>query len=136
MEALGKHILAEFYNCDAAAINDEIAIEELFLKTAKDSGATIINWNFHKFSPHGVSGVVVISESHLTIHTWPEFGYCAVDVFTCGDRIDNKLCLKMLEVGLKAGGSSVVEMNRGIIGHGIQARPTKQQHAEMEAVAA
>ncbi len=119
MEALGKHILAEFYNCDVSAINDERGIEKLFVKTAKDSGATVISSNFHKFSPHGVSGVVVISESHLTIHTWPEYGYCAVDVFTCGDRIDNNLCLEMLEKGLKAGSVSVVEMNRGILGHGV-----------------
>jgi S-adenosylmethionine decarboxylase len=119
MEALGKHILAEFYNCDVAAINDEHGIENLFVQTAKDSGATVISSNFHKFSPHGVSGVVVISESHLTIHTWPEYGYCAVDVFTCGDRIDNHLCLEMLEKGLKAGNVSVVEMNRGILGHGV-----------------
>lgn len=119
MEALGKHILAEFYNCSHSAINDEAGIEELFLKAAKDAGATIISWDFHKFSPHGVSGVVVIAESHLTIHTWPEFGYCAVDVFTCGDKIDNKLCLEMLKKGLGAKNTSVVEMNRGIIGLGI-----------------
>ena len=135
MEALGKHILAEFYNCDPSAINDEAHVEELFLKTAKDSGATVINWNFHKFSPHGISGVVVISESHLTIHTWPEYGYCAVDVFTCGDRIDNRLCLSMLEKGLKAGQTSVVEMNRGIIGLGVNVPNGKTNHV-MEAAAA
>lgn len=135
MEALGKHILAEFYNCDPSAINDEAHVEELFLQTAKDSGATVINWNFHKFSPHGISGVVVISESHLTIHTWPEYGYCAVDIFTCGDRIDNRLCLSMLEKGLKAGQTSVVEMNRGIIGLGVNVPNGKTNHV-MEAAAA
>jgi S-adenosylmethionine decarboxylase len=133
MEALGKHILAEFYNCNPSLINDEAHVEELFLKTAKDSGATVINWNFHKFSPHGISGVVVISESHLTIHTWPEYGYCAVDVFTCGDKIDNRLCLTMLEKGLGAGQTSVVEMNRGILGLGVnlKVKPEMQMEAHV-----
>lgn len=128
MEALGKHILAEFYGCDFTSINDEAFIEELFLRVAKDAGATIVNWNFHKFSPHGVSGAVVIAESHLTIHTWPEYGYCAVDIFTCGDRINNKLCLKELEAGLSATSTSVVEMNRGIIGLGVN-RPASMMEA-------
>ena len=51
-------------------------------------GATIVQKNFHLFSPYGVSGVVVISESHLAIHTWPELGYAAVDVFTCGEKVN------------------------------------------------
>lgn len=119
LQALGKHILAEFYDCDVNRINDEKFLEELFVNTATEAGATVINSSFHKFSPHGVSGVVVISESHLTIHTWPEYGYCAVDIFTCGDRIDNNLCLAKLRDKLESKRHSVVEMSRGVLGHGI-----------------
>lgn len=131
MEALGKHIIAEFYDCCSTSINDVEAIEDLFVTVAKDAGATVISSSFHKFSPHGVSGVVVIAESHLTVHTWPEYGYCAVDIFTCGDRIDNRLCLKELEQALKARSTSVVEMNRGILGLGVH-----KHHEEMQAQAA
>lgn len=131
MEALGKHILAEFYSCNINAINDEALIEELFVNTAKDAGATVISSSFHKFSPHGVSGVVVIAESHLTIHTWPEYGYCAVDIFTCGDAIDNHLCLSLLEKGLQAAQTSVVEMNRGVLGLGVQNKVSNTMEAQV-----
>jgi len=115
MKALGKHILAEFYGCSFDTINNTDLIEKLFLFAAKESGATIIDHNFHKFEPQGVSGVVIISESHLTIHTWPEYEYCAIDIFTCGDRIDNDYCLRILEEGLQAKNISITEMRRGIL---------------------
>mgnify|MGYP000456923456 FL=1 len=88
MEALGRQILVEFYDCDSSSINDVEFIEEAMLNATKEANATIISHNFHKFSPYGVSGVVVIAESHVAIHTWPEYNYAAVDIFTCGDTID------------------------------------------------
>lgn len=123
MEALGKHVLAEFYNCDKELINDEKYTEELFLNAAREAGATVIRSVFHKFSPHGVSGVVVISESHLTIHSWPEYGYCAVDVFTCGDLINNNIVMQKLKEGLRATSVSAAELNRGILNAGVDALP-------------
>lgn len=84
MSALGVHVLAELYGCAGAALDDEALIREAMLEAARRCGATIVNHFFHRFSPQGVSGVVVIAESHLTIHTWPETGYAAVDLFTCG----------------------------------------------------
>ena len=83
--ALGNHILVEFMNCDPHVMNDVAAIERDMVGAARKAEATVINSTFHHFSPYGVSGVVVIQESHLAIHTWPEYGYAAVDVFTCGD---------------------------------------------------
>ena len=88
MNALGRHILVEFSNCKADVLSDVSAIEEAMVKAAQVAGATVINSTFHHFSPYGVSGVVVIQESHLAIHTWPEFKYAAVDLFTCGDTVD------------------------------------------------
>lgn len=142
MRALGKHILAEFYGCSFDVINDCQGIERLFVRVAAEAGATVVGSSFHTFSPQGVSGVVVIAESHLSVHTWPEFGYCAVDIFTCGDRIDNHGCLKALEQGLGAESTSVIEMNRGMLDLGVvrkgQPRPGKHPKAcdfVMEAVA-
>lgn len=85
MNSLGRHILAEFYECDPAMLNDTGAIEEAMNEAAAVSGATIVQSVFHMFSPHGVSGVVVVAESHLAVHTWPEYGFAAVDYFTCGE---------------------------------------------------
>jgi len=86
MNSLGRHILVEYYNCDPEILNDVFKIEESMVAAAKEAEATVINATFHHFSPYGVSGVVVIQESHLAIHTWPERGYAAVDVFSCGSK--------------------------------------------------
>lgn len=78
------------------------------------AGATIVDERFHSFEPHGVSGVVVIAESHLTIHTWPEYGYAAVDVFTCGDQIDPQDAASFLKDALGAQRYTVQTLKRGI----------------------
>jgi S-adenosylmethionine decarboxylase proenzyme len=75
----------------------------------------VVEQVFHKFNPHGVSGVVVISESHLAVHTWPEYGYAAVDVFTCGTEIDPWVAQKYIAVGLKSENSTAIEMKRGTL---------------------
>ncbi len=85
--ALGRHITVELSGCDAAIIADSKAVESALLEAARVSGAHIIESSFHYFAPQGVSGFVIISESHFSIHTWPEYDYAAVDVFTCGDTI-------------------------------------------------
>ena len=88
MESLGRHIIVEFYDCDAEKINHVAGIEKLMMKAAELAGATIINSTFHHFSPFGVSGVIVIEESHLAIHTWPEYQFASIDLFTCGELVD------------------------------------------------
>lgn len=80
----GRHILAEMTGCPPEVLNDLAALESSFRECAVKGGATLVSSHFHHFSPQGVSGVVVIAESHITVHTWPEHGYAAVDVFTCG----------------------------------------------------
>ncbi|MFA4885900.1 MAG: adenosylmethionine decarboxylase [Desulfotomaculaceae bacterium] len=88
MKHLGRHVLAEICGCDFNILNDIKKVEEIMVNAALSAGAEVRECVFHKFSPQGVSGVVVISESHLAIHTWPELGYAAVDVFTCGEKVD------------------------------------------------
>ena len=84
----GKHILAEYSECECTFLDSEPDIRSLMLEAATRSGATVVGDIFHHFSPQGVTGVVVVAESHLAIHTWPEFGYASVDLFTCGTRVD------------------------------------------------
>jgi spermidine synthase len=113
MSALGRHILVEFFGCNPEIMNDVITIETSMVDAAREATATVINSTFHHFSPYGVSGVVVIQESHLAIHTWPEFGYAAVDVFTCGDSVDPWVCYDYLLKAFEAKNGSAMELKRG-----------------------
>ena len=88
---LGQHVLAEFFECDSNVLNSLDKVEKHMVDAALECGATIVQKCFHRFNPYGVSGVVIISESHLAIHTWPELGYAAVDLFTCGTNVIQKL---------------------------------------------
>lgn len=110
---LGRHIIVEYYDCDTQIMNDVVQIEQFMVNAAKEAQATVVNSTFHHFSPFGVSGVVVIEESHLAIHTWPEYGYAAVDIFTCGGAVDPWICYKYLEKHFKAGYGSAMQMQRG-----------------------
>lgn len=114
MRALGRHVLAEFYGCSPDVLNDTVQIEQIMVNAALEAGAEIREVVFHKFSPQGVSGVVVISESHLAIHTWPEFGYAAVDVFTCGTTVDPWVSCHYLKRQFTAEQMAAKEIKRGI----------------------
>jgi spermidine synthase len=113
VQALGRHILVEFNGCSSQILNDVSVIEKEMVSAAQVAGATVINSSFHHFSPYGVSGVVVIQESHLAIHTWPEYRYAAVDLFTCGESVDPWVSFEHLKKAFKAVGFSAIEMNRG-----------------------
>lgn len=115
MSALGRHILVEFVGCSSETLNDVDVIEKGMVDAAKNAGATVINSTFHHFSPFGVSGVVVIQESHLAIHTWPEYQYAAVDLFTCGDTVDPWISFDHLKMVFGAKNHSAIEMHRGAL---------------------
>ena len=112
---LGRHILAEFFDCDPNVLNNPALVEKYMLDAALECGATIVNKCFHLFAPHGVSGVVIISESHLAIHTWPEFGYAAVDLFTCGEQCDPKISYEFLKRNFNSRGAKYTQLNRGLM---------------------
>ena len=113
MEALGRHLLVELFSCSEEILDDLERIEAFMKEAARVSGATIVESVFHRFQPHGISGVVVIAESHLAIHTWPEHGYAAVDFFTCGADIDYWQAHDFLKKAFAAGDSEVRELLRG-----------------------
>jgi len=95
-------------------------VEKLMTEAALECGATIVQKCFHMFNPYGVSGVVIIAESHLAIHTWPELGYAAVDLFTCGDKCDPKVSYEYLKKMFNSRNASYTELKRGIIDSGTQ----------------
>lgn len=114
INTLGRHILIEFYNCDNNKLKNSDYIKEIMNEAAIKSGATIVESCFHNFNPYGVSGVVIIAESHLTIHTWPEFNYAAVDIFTCGETINPWTAEVFINTALKAEKSDSIEISRGM----------------------
>ncbi|MCL5038911.1 MAG: adenosylmethionine decarboxylase [Firmicutes bacterium] len=114
MNALGRHLLSEVYGCTAGVLNDPERIEKIMVNAALKAGAEIREVSFHQFSPQGVSGVVIISESHLAVHTWPELGYAAVDVFTCGDDVDPWIALNQIVKEFGARNMTATETKRGI----------------------
>jgi len=110
---LGSHELVEFYNCDEDILKDSDLIKRIFIESAKLGNANIVNSLFHSFSPYGVTGVLVIAESHMSIHTWHEFNYCAVDIFSCCDKLNNKIVLEDLKDKLFSSRYESKLINRG-----------------------
>ncbi|MCK6520591.1 adenosylmethionine decarboxylase [Myxococcota bacterium] len=110
---LGWHHLVELHGCDRAALDDLPRIEAALLAAARAAGATVLDARFHKFAPQGVSGVVLIAESHLSVHTWPEHGYAAVDLFTCGVSLDAEPAVALLQAALGATSTSRQAIPRG-----------------------
>jgi S-adenosylmethionine decarboxylase len=114
LNALGRHLLLELFDCDQDAINNLEAVKGSLIEAAKRAQATIVDVVFHEFNPFGISGVVVIAESHLSIHTWPEYRYAAVDIFSCGEVLQPEIAANFLIEQFGAERTSVVEMQRGM----------------------
>ncbi len=116
MHALGTHLLVELKDCQSDSLSDPEFVRNSMIDAAKKAHATIVDDKFHHFSPFGVSGVVVIAESHLAIHTWPEYRYAAVDVFTCGETLKPEVAAIHLAQVFQSQNPSIHEIKRGIIG--------------------
>jgi S-adenosylmethionine decarboxylase proenzyme len=115
VQALGRHLLCEYHGCDRELLNRPDVIRTELVAAVVASGATPLHEVVHAFSPHGVTGVVVIAESHFAIHTWPEYGFAAVDLFTCGTTVDPYVAFEHLNRALRAQTHSVVEIRRGLM---------------------
>ena len=115
MHALGRHLLLELNNCNKEVLDDLDFVKDCLNEAAIQCGATVVGESFYHFSPCGVSGIVNIAESHISIHTWPEYKYAAVDVFTCGDTVEPEEAAKLIIERLEAKNHSLIELRRGIV---------------------
>lgn len=125
MQALGRHLLLELFDCDAQVLNNLETVKGALVEAAKLAQATIVDVVFHEFNPFGISGVVVIAESHLAIHTWPEYRYAAVDIFSCGEVLKPDVAANYLVEQFAAERASVVELQRGVFVHSALPLPHK-----------
>jgi len=109
----GKHLLLELYRCDYEKLNDESFLRCTLNRSAKLAKATVLDLISNKFEPQGVTAIALLAESHISIHTWPESNYSAVDIFTCGQNMLPELASQYLIEALKAEEHSlrVIERN-------------------------
>ncbi|MCG8424496.1 MAG: adenosylmethionine decarboxylase [Proteobacteria bacterium] len=127
MDTFGQHLLVEYHGCDTEILNDSTRIETIMCKAAEAAQATVVASTFHRFSPYGISGVVVVEESHLSIHTWPECGYVAVDFFTCGECTPER-AHDFIRDKLSAQRSEVMVVHRGTFPPGPSMQIMRHYH--------
>lgn len=113
-EPLGAHLILDLYECDPDLVHDNERLAAGMEQAVRDAGATVVETVFHAFRPGGLSGVIIITESHVSLHTWPEYGYVAVDAFTCGDAELTKRIEENLIVFFGAKRHSSTFMSRGM----------------------
>jgi S-adenosylmethionine decarboxylase proenzyme len=113
MRPLCHHSLLEYHHCDPARLQKASVVRKLLCEAVRAAGGTIVKAVFHNFNPYGVSGVVVITESHVTIHTWPEHEYAAVDIFSCSGKLDHAQLRLRLRTSLSAKRVSGRSFRRG-----------------------
>jgi len=115
MNVLGLHYLLELKECNPQILDDLEAVKDILIEAARLSKATLIDYSFRKFSPHGISGIIVIAESHFSIHTWPEFKYAAIDIFTCGEVIDPLSAVGYMIENFQSKNPSFLKIKRGLM---------------------
>ena len=119
---IGDHFIAEFHGCDTSVLNDIEKISAIMNRAVEISGATMIQPFFHRFSPHGISGIIVVAESHFAIHTWPEHAYAAVDIFSCG-TFGYIEALRSISSSLKSESYAIHRIKRGGTGRNATGTP-------------
>ena len=116
MNVLGTHVLLELRDCDSQLLNDLRYIREELLSVANQVGAHVVGESFHQFTPQGVTGILSIAESHISIHTWPELGYAAADIFTCGDQNMPDRAAESIIAALRCQDPQITQIRRGLNG--------------------
>jgi S-adenosylmethionine decarboxylase len=112
--SLGSHLLVELFGCEPSCLEQEIHVGSAMREAAVESEATVVAQSFHEFKPYGVSGAVIIQESHYTIHTWPEHGYAAVDLFYCGGTVKVHKAVEVLRHRFRPARIKFLVVRRGL----------------------
>jgi len=113
LKSLGRHLLVDYYGCGSSLLNDPVLLEKHLKIAVSKAGATIVSSTFRTFEPYGVSGIIIIAESHFAIHTWPEYNFASIDFFTCGDSVDPRKANEYIEKVLLPERYDIREIGRG-----------------------
>ena len=119
MNVLGTHVLLELKECNPRLLDDLDYIRDSLIRAANDLGAHVVGESFHQFSPQGVTGILSIAESHISIHTWPEYRYAAADIFTCGSTFRPRDAAEILIEQLESKDPDITEVQRGLLSHAV-----------------
>lgn len=111
----GVHFLIEFFGCVTEQLDDIVFWKRILTKAIEESDVSILNEHFYKFTPHGITGYLLLSASHVSIHTWPEYGYAACDVFSCGKGVETKEIVKRIKSELQYEKIKTRKLKRGFI---------------------
>jgi len=115
LQTLGVHLLIELFGCNKEILNDEVRIKDILIQVTQIIKVTPVKTIIHKFSPQGVTVIVIIAESHLLVHTWPEHGYAGCDIFTCGSKLYLEDGINYLVSQFEAKNVTIQEIKRGIV---------------------
>ncbi len=115
MNVLGKHVLLELKDCNPQLLDNVDHVRQALLLAAENVGAHVVGETFHQFSPQGVTGILSIAESHISIHTWPEYGYAAADIFTCGSSFQPLDAAEILIAQLESKDQDITQVERGLL---------------------
>ena len=115
MNALGTHLLLDLEDCSPVLLDDVDHVRQALTCAASEAGATIVGETFHRFQPVGVTGILAIAESHMGVHTWPEYGFAAVDIFTCGEGFNPHKAAELLIDRFECANPTLKEVQRGFI---------------------
>ena len=110
---LANHQIIELYNCDKSVLENSDYVKTTFREAVKLSEATVVTEKYHSFSPHGLTGVAVITESHISMLLWPEYGYVAIDVFSCDNKVDHNRIKNNLKVAFQSKKVKTKSIKRG-----------------------
>ena len=128
LKSVGRHLILEMWGC--RNLNSTEIVERALRDVVREADLTLLDINVYPFTPIGVTGVAVVTESHVMIHTWPEYGYAAVDVFTCGDQANPEAALPWLREHFAPERIQIMEINRGIMPQEPVATPALVAHRE------
>jgi S-adenosylmethionine decarboxylase len=110
----GRHLILDLYDCDKQLLDDYEELQSLMVTALRMSNATILRIIGEKFKPQGVTLLALLAESHCSIHTWPEIGYAAVDLYTCGDTTNSHKAAEFLKIKLRSTKTKEQELERSI----------------------
>lgn len=123
MKVIGKHLTVDMYGCGFAVLDDMDFVKNAMLTAVREANMTLLNFSAHKFEPQGLTALALLAESHMSIHTYPELGYAAVDVFTCGDHSRPDKAVAILKQFLKPEKTKTTNIRRGDFGSETDMKP-------------
>lgn len=123
MKAIGKHITADMYGCKFSDLNNIEFIKSAMLAAIRESNMTLLDFSYHKFEPQGLTALALLAESHMSVHTYPELGFAAIDVFTCGEQSRPDKAIRIIKECLHPEKLKTTNIKRGDFGSERDMKP-------------